>query len=151
MLFYLVAIFIVLLDQFTKFVVVSNMELYESIPIIDGWLHITSVRNTGAAFSILENQTLIFIVLALVVALVLIYSIYRVYREYRLLAFFLSIILGGAVGNLIDRILHGAVIDFIDMRIINFAIFNVADIAITVGTGLLILYILFSKKNKFLN
>lgn len=151
MFFYLFAVLIVLIDQLTKFIVISTMELYESIPIIKGWFHITSVRNTGAAFSILENQTWVFIIIAIVISFILIYLIYRVYREYRLLALILALILGGAVGNLIDRLVHGVVVDFIDVQIINFAIFNIADIAITVGTALLVIYVIFNKNNRFLN
>ncbi len=151
MFFYLIAILIIIIDQLTKFAVVSTMDLYESIPIIEGWFHITSVRNTGAAFSILENQTWFFIITAIIISLVLVYLIYRVYREYRILALLMALILGGALGNLIDRIMYGSVVDFIDVQIINFAIFNVADIAITVGTALLVIYVIFSKNNKFLN
>lgn len=151
MFFYLIAILIIIIDQLTKFAVVSTMDLYESIPIIEGWIHITSVRNTGAAFSILENQTWFFIITAIIISLVLVYLIYRVYREYRILALLMALILGGALGNLIDRIMYGSVVDFIDVQIINFAIFNVADIAITVGTALLVIYVIFSKNNKFLN
>ncbi len=151
MLFYLIAILIVVIDQLTKYAVVSTMKLYESIAVIEGWFHITFVRNTGAAFSILKDQTWFFIITAIIVSFILIYLIYRVYREYRLLAVILAMILGGAVGNLIDRVMHGTVVDFIDVRIINFAIFNIADIAITVGTALLVIYVIFSKNNKFLN
>ncbi len=147
MLYYFIAILIITVDQISKWAIVNYMELYESVPIIEGWLHITSCRNKGAAFSILQNQRLFFIILTLIVVTILIYFIYKIYREHKYVAFTLSLILGGAIGNLIDRIRIGEVIDFIDVQIINFAIFNIADSAVVVGTTLLIIYMFFAKEN----
>lgn len=151
MVYIFVVILIIVFDQLSKWLVVTNMELHQSIPIVDGWLHITSTRNKGAAFSLLENQLWFFIIIALIAVSLLSYLIYRFRREDKFLGYVFAFILGGAVGNLIDRILTGEVIDFIDFAIINFPIFNIADIAITVGTALLIIYVLFNKNNKLFN
>lgn len=145
MFYYLIAIIVIALDQLTKWAVVKNMELYESIPVITGWLNITSTRNKGAAFSILQNQTILFIILASIVSIVLIYMIFKISKSQILLKISLALILGGAIGNLIDRIDTGSVIDFIDVQFINFAIFNIADSAVVVGSILMIIWVIFSK------
>ncbi len=121
------------------------MSLYESIPLIEGWVHFTSSRNRGAAFSILQNQRFFFIFLTLIVVVFLVYYIWQIRYSQKLFAFGLSLILGGAIGNLIDRALTGEVIDFIDIRIINFAIFNIADSAITIGVIFVIWELFFGK------
>lgn len=146
MFYYLISLLILIIDQWSKWAIVKYMDLYESIPIIEGWLHITSTRNRGAAFSILQNQRWFFITLTVIVSLFIIYYIYRIYKTEKWYALAFSLILGGAVGNLIDRILTGEVVDFIDVRIINFAVFNLADSAIVIGTGLMLIGILFSNK-----
>lgn len=145
MLFYLVSLVVIFIDQLSKWAIVNYMKLYESIPIIDGWLHITSSRNRGAAFGILQNQRWFFVLLTSVVVIFLIYYIYRVYKQHKLYSLALSMVLGGAIGNFIDRVAIGEVVDFIDVRIINFAIFNLADSAIVIGVGLIILDMIISK------
>ncbi|MGD9677888.1 MAG: signal peptidase II [Vulcanibacillus sp.] len=147
MLYYVIAILIIGVDQLSKWLIVNYLDLYESIPIIEGWIHITSTRNKGAAFSILQNQRLFFIVLTLFVVIFIIYYIYKIHKEHRFFSLILALILGGAIGNLIDRIATGEVIDFIDFRIINFAIFNIADSAVVVGTTLMLFYMVFAKEN----
>lgn len=143
--YYLVALLIIAIDQLSKWAIVKYMELYESIPLIEGWFHITSSRNRGAAFGILQDQRTFFIVLTVSVSLFLIYYIYKIHKEQKLFSFALSLILGGAIGNLIDRVFRGEVVDFIDVRIINFAIFNIADSAIVIGVGLMIWEMFFAK------
>ena len=145
LIYYLVALIVVAIDQLSKWAVVQFMELFESIPVIEGWLHITSSRNTGAAFSILQNKQWFLIPLSILVIVFIIYYIYKE-RKNKLFSFSLALVLGGAVGNLIDRIITGSVVDFIDVRIINFAIFNIADSAITIGVTLLIIDIIFFQK-----
>lgn len=114
------------------------MALGESIPLIDGWLYLTSHRNAGAAFGMLQGQRWLFIVVTVVVAGVIVYTLWRMRRE-RFLCWSLALILGGAVGNLTDRIRFGEVVDFIDVRIFSFhyPIFNVADSAVVIGGILL--------------
>ncbi len=147
MLYYVTAILIITADQISKWAIVNYMDLYESIPIIEGWLHITSCRNKGAAFSMLQDQRLFFIILTSIVVIILIFFIFKIYKEYKYVAFALSLILGGSIGNLIDRVRIGEVIDFIDVQIINFAVFNIADSAVVVGTILLLIHMFFAKEN----
>lgn len=147
MLYYLIAILIIGVDRLSKWAVVTYMDLYESIPVIKGWFHITSTRNKGAAFSILQNQRLFFIISSAIAAIFIIYFIYKIYKEHKFVAFSLALVLGGAIGNLIDRIATGEVVDFIDITIINFAIFNIADSAVTVGVTLIIFYMFLVKEN----
>lgn len=142
------AVLVLALDRISKWAIVNYMDLYESIPLIEGWLHITSSRNRGAAFGILQGKTMFLVALTILVAIFIIYYIYRVHKTQKLFAFSLALILGGAIGNLIDRATTGAVVDFIDVRIINFAIFNVADSAIVIGTALILVDIFIFKNDQ---
>ncbi len=137
------SILIIAADQLSKFFIVSNFQLGESIKIIDGFLYITHTRNTGAAWGIFGEHTeylAIFSVVATIALIVLLLYIKRAFG-----AFSLALIIGGAVGNAIDRIRLGWVVDFIDAYIFgyDFPAFNVADSAITAGVFLLIIYMLF--------
>lgn len=116
--------------------VVRTMALHETIPIIEGVFHITSHRNRGAAFGILQDARWFFIVITVVVVAAILRYMPKVKGQWRLqLAF--SLVLGGAVGNFIDRLLTGEVVDFLDFRLINYPIFNVADSAIVIGVVIL--------------
>ncbi len=136
--YYFVALLIVLLDQWSKWLVMENMGLGESITLIENWLYLTSHRNAGAAFGILQGQQWLFIVITVVVIGVILYALQK-FRQERLLALSLSLILGGAIGNFIDRLRFGEVVDFIDVRIFtyHYPIFNVADSAVVIGGVLL--------------
>jgi len=126
---------ILALDQLSKFIVIKNLNANQSIPIIKGLLYVTFVRNRGAAFGILKNQLPLFIFTALF-AVVLIFLVISKKKERPLiLNISLGLILAGAIGNLIDRLFLGYVVDFIDFRI--WPVFNVADSAITIGAVLL--------------
>ena len=140
------------LDQLTKILVDKNMELHQSIPIISfgdtNVLNITYERNPGAAFSILEGKQ-IFTAIIIVAMLYLMIS-RRVKRPTYIWS--MSLIVAGGLGNLIDRLLRGEVVDFIDVRIINFAVFNVADICAVLGAIGLLLFVVIDEikeqKNK---
>ena len=139
------AALVVLLDQWTKALVVGAMTLYESFEILPV-LDLTRLHNTGAAFSLLHDaggwQKWLFIGLALIVSIVILVWLRRLPRTGQgMLASGLALILGGAIGNVIDRVSHGYVVDFIHVHYDKwyFPAFNVADSAITVGAGLLIL------------
>ena len=138
----LVFLAIVALDQTVKYWAITSLQQIRSVPVIDGVLHWTYAENTGAAFSMLSGQRLFLILIPLLVCGILLYLLLSKRVAHPLGRWALVFLLGGAVGNLIDRILHGFVVDFIDVRLINFAIFNVADIFVTVGAGMLILYLL---------
>nr|WP_188648406.1 signal peptidase II [Marinithermofilum abyssi] len=137
--YYGIAVAVLLLDQVTKWFVLHRMELYESIPVWDDVFHITSHRNRGAAFGILQNQQWLFIGITVVVTAVLLVYIYRLRKEGAMMLWSLSLILGGAVGNLIDRVRFGEVVDFLDFRLIHYPIFNVADSAIVIGVCLMVI------------
>lgn len=124
-------------DQLSKWWVVNRFELGESLPLISNILHLTYVRNFGAAFGILQGQRWLFIVLSVFVVGWIIVT-YRKQPPEQTIAYWGGLLVAaGAVGNLIDRIRLGYVIDFIDLRV--WPVFNIADSAITVGVCLLIL------------
>lgn len=148
LIYYLIAVVIVALDQWTKYLVVKNMELTESIPLIPGVFHLTSHRNMGAAFGILQNQRWLFIVITIAVVIGIVIAMKRIGRTQPRVSLALSLVLGGAVGNFIDRLLTGKVVDFLDFTLINFPIFNVADAAISVGVILLLLDVALDGKRK---
>ncbi len=135
---------VVILDQLSKYYISHTLVLHTSVPIIPNVFHITYILNSGAAFGILENKRLLFILIALFILAGGGYFYRRIPQQYHLLRFGLSLMAGGAIGNLIDRIATGYVIDFFDFRI--WPIFNVADIAIVCGVAIMIYTILFMKK-----
>ena len=132
-------ILIIFLDQLIKFFI-SNMEVFSSITIISNFLSITYVQNTGAAFSILSDNTLLIIIISFLF-LYLLYKYILNSEKYKNYSFLL---IGGVISNLIDRIFRGYVIDYLDFKIINynFPIFNVADICIVIGCIIVIIYTL---------
>ena len=141
-------IFTVLIDQLTKFVVESRMALYESIEIISGFFHITYTRNTGAAWSILEGQGTLFAIMALLVAGYIIYylNVNRDIPTFERTG--LILVCGGALGNMIDRVIHGYVIDFLNFYIFgyDYPVFNIADSFLVIGVIMLIIVTIFSKE-----
>ncbi len=137
----------VFLDQITKFIVSGNMDLYERIPLIKGVFNITYTTNDGAGWSILSGKTSILVALSTIAILFILFVIIK-YKPFRIDLISLSMILGGAAGNLIDRIRPPhEVIDFFDFALINFPVFNVADIFITIGGAIFIANALFNKKS----
>ncbi|PTL39701.1 signal peptidase II [Alkalicoccus saliphilus] len=150
MIYYVIAAVIIALDQFTKWLVVINMEVRESIPIIENVLYLTSHRNEGAAFGILQGQMWLFYIATVGVVAAIIYMIQTQLNGSRWYGTALSLVLGGAVGNFIDRVLEGAVVDFIDMYIFtyNYPIFNVADMALVTGVIMVIIHVFMEEKRQ---
>jgi len=143
------AILVIILDQASKWAVAKFMEIGETIPLWEGVFHLTSHRNAGAAFGILQNQRWFFIVITLAVIAGLIFYLRRTRANQPLLSTGLAFILGGAIGNFIDRLFFGKVVDFFHFVLIDFPIFNIADSAITIGVSLIILdALLDTKRNK---
>ena len=132
-----IGILVFIIDQLVKHLVVSTMHLGQSFPVIKGIFHITYVLNPGAAFGMLEHQRWFFIVVALAAVLLGVFFYKRLQQESILMRSGAGLLLGGAVGNLADRIQSGLVVDFLDFRI--WPVFNIADIAICAGAGMLIL------------
>jgi len=135
---------VLVIDQLTKLYIDGSMKLYQSIPVIDGLFSITYLRNKGAAFSFLSHASwrIPFFIFASVIAIIAIMVAFSKLRDdQRFAALSLTLILSGAVGNLIDRVRMGEVIDFLDVywRNHHWPAFNVADSAICVGVALLAL------------
>ncbi len=151
----LVTTIAVLFDQATKIHIMQTMRLHESIPVIDGFFNLTYIRNPGAAFGLLASTgpvfRTIFFGLASLFALGLLATIFfRLQHDDRAGQLSVAAILGGALGNLIDRIRYGEVIDFLDFYVgaYHWPAFNVADAAISVGVFFLVLHYLFEKKTE---
>ncbi|QKS71505.1 signal peptidase II [Paenalkalicoccus suaedae] len=149
MIYYVIALVIIGLDQLTKWLVVRNMEIGESIPIIENVIYLTSHRNAGAAFGILQGQQTLFVIATVIVCSVVVYMI-KTQVKSPWYGIALGLILGGAIGNFIDRVRQGEVVDFVDTYIFsyNFPIFNVADAALVVGVGIAIIYIFFEERSE---
>jgi signal peptidase II len=136
------ALVIVVIDQITKYFIVQKFALHETLHITS-FFNLVYVRNAGAAFSMLADaggwQRVFFIAVALIASVWVVWLLRR-YPEQKLFCLALAMILGGAVGNLIDRVLFGSVVDFVQVHYAGwyFPAFNVADSAITVGAGLMI-------------
>lgn len=137
----ILSIIFLIIDQITKILVVNSLVPGENIEIIKNIFNIIYTNNTGAAFSILLGKRIFLIVVAVLIIGVLLYYIKRNKIEKKIDIIALSFIIGGSLGNLIDRIIRGYVIDFISIKIgnYNFPIFNVADILIVIGVFLLLL------------
>ncbi len=137
---------LVLADQLTKLIVIKMIPIYDSIVLIPGFFSFSHVRNTGAAFGMLSNQRWIFMVFTTVVLIAAVVALYsgRVKNHWGKVS--LSLIIGGGIGNMIDRIFLGEVVDFFAFNFwgYQFAVFNVADIFVCCGTIILAFYIFFS-------
>ena len=139
----LVVALILLIDRLTKQAIQSQCAPAQSLPLIPHVLHLTYVQNTGAAFGLFRGHTEWFIVFSVAVAAWIIRELRQGPAQNWRTACALALILGGAMGNLIDRLRYGYVVDFIDVRI--WPVFNIADSAITVGVTWLLIHALFGK------
>jgi signal peptidase II len=139
--YYLISLLVILLDQITKWLIVSRMEYGESIQIIDNILYITSHRNRGAAWGILQGQMWLFYFITLIVIVGIIIYIQKAAKNKWLMGLSLGLMLGGAIGNFIDRVVRKEVVDFIHTFIFgyNFPVFNIADSALCIGVILLMI------------
>ena len=140
------AALIVILDQITKYITVANIPLGEVIPFWDGVFHFTYLRNTGMAFSMLEGGRWFFLVLTIAAFLLMGFALKKGWITHPTGLWALASIAGGAVGNLIDRVLYGYVIDMIEVEFMRFAVFNVADCFVVCGAILLVIYTFFFDK-----
>lgn len=145
---YGIALIIIFFDQWTKYVIVQKMDLYESIEVIHNFFYITSHRNTGAAWGILQDQMVFFYVITIVVVVGIIYYLEKLAKGRQLFTIALSLILGGAIGNFVDRLFRKEVVDFLDVKIFtyDFPIFNVADSALSIGVMFIIIVTIMEEK-----
>lgn len=149
----------IILDQLTKFLVTKYMTLYQSIPLIKGFLHLTYTTNDGAAFGMMDGQRWVFIVVSTLAIIAFIAYLYLGHADNMLYAISLSMVISGGIGNMIDRLGFGfyvnpntglgEVVDFIDFCGIWDAIFNGADSFVCVGAGLLILALVIDLKKEY--
>ena len=145
---FLTVCLLVALDQVTKFWAVQSLQPIKMIPVIDGVFNLRYVENTGAAFSMLQGKTLLLTVVPIAACIIMVGLLLTKRIKSRIGTWGISLILSGAIGNLIDRIWHGAVVDMFDFELINFPVFNVADICVTVGAVLFFIYALFFYDSK---
>lgn len=139
-----------ILDQFTKWWVLKTMVLGESIPVLGSFFRLTYIHNPGAVFGLMLGNPYVHLALACVALVVVCFLLWRLPAEDRATAIGLALVLGGAIGNIIDRVRFGVVIDFLDFGFesVRWWVFNLADTWVSVGTGLLILSFAFTKKER---
>jgi len=150
--FSMITVVVVLLDQATKLLVLAKIPLYHSIPVIEGFFNLTHIRNPGGAFGFMASgsqgvRNLLFIGVSIVAMGLIVYFYRSTPKTYPYLASALAMIFGGAVGNLIDRLRFGEVVDFLDVYVgaYHWPAFNVADSAITVGITIFIAHLVLGK------
>lgn len=144
----LIVIGAVVLDQVSKLWVLDTLAPAGSFHLWEGVLHFTYVENRGAAFGMLTNHRWVFMVISTVSIIALLLYIFIAKPKSRLEIVSISFIIGGGIGNMIDRIFRGFVVDFIDVTCINFYVFNIADSFVCVGCGLMILSLLLPELNE---
>lgn len=147
----LVSVVLAAIDQFTKFLAVTYLQPVGTIPLLKfgetEWLNLTYCENTGMSFSLLEGQRLLLIALPTVLIVLIEWHIFKGRANTRAKLFSLAAVAGGGLGNLIDRVFFGYVVDFIDVRIIHFAIFNFADTCAVCG-GIVFVVLTFLEDKK---
>ena len=147
MLWFVIAVLCIAVDSLTKIYISNNFMTGQTVPVINGVFHITYHINNGAAFSIMRGQTVLLSICSIVITVgIIAYMIIKKPKN-NLLIFSLTLIVSGAVGNLIDRLFRGGVIDFLDFRLINFPVFNVADCFVVIGGALLFIYTIKAMKD----
>ena len=142
--YFFLSIFIILLDQLTKYLMFYNYKIYVNKDFI--FFRLNYVKNYGAAFNIFSGSRIFLSIISIIISIILLYLILRKNHLPTLDLYSYSFILGGTIGNGLDRIIKGYVIDFINLNIINFPVFNIADLSINIGF-ILIIFNLF-KKNR---
>ena len=146
------SILIVMLDQVSKYLVVTHIPLDSCVPVWDGVFHLTYLRNTGMAFSMLEGSRTLFLILTAVALILMWLAVKKKWVDHPVGLWSLAAIAGGAVGNLIDRARLGFVIDMIEVEFMNFAVFNIADSFLVCGAiGLVVCTLFFDKPKKEIN
>lgn len=135
-------------DQITKWLAVKYLEPIPTKPLIEGVLHLTYVENRGAAFGMLADHRWIFIVISLITIVCLSFYLYAGFTQNKFYTAGISLIISGGIGNMIDRLALGYVVDFIDFRLINFAVFNGADSFVCIGAGILVLALIIDIVNE---
>ncbi|MEI5992635.1 signal peptidase II [Candidatus Enterococcus mansonii] len=134
------------LDQWVKYVTVASIQLGETKEFIPGFLSFTYIRNTGAAWSLLEGKMWFFYIITVIVVAVVLYILVKNINSSKWFTVGLSLVLAGAIGNFIDRVRLGFVVDMFQTEFINFPIFNVADTALVIGVACIFIYLILEEK-----
>ena len=141
MYFYVPMLVFLVMDEVLKYWIRSNMTIGQSIPVISGIFHITYIENPGAAFGILANHRILFLLLTIAITGIMVYLYLSLRNKKSLAALSLGLVISGAAGNFIDRFLRGTVTDMFDFQI--WPIFNIADICICIGIAILCYVLIF--------
>ena len=148
MIYYLLAALLIIIDQITKWNIVQNFELYQEKVIVPGFFSLFYIQNEGAAWGIFQGKMVFFYLVTLIVVGYLVYMFQQEKNKTKLVGISFALILSGAIGNFIDRLLNGYVVDMFRLDFINFPIFNVADVCLTVGVVLMLIHVLFFGKEE---
>ena len=146
MLFYIIAVILIILDQLSKFATIKWLKPIGTITVIEGIFDLNYVENRGAAFGIMQNQRWIFIGLTIIITIGLMFYKIKYKPKDKVLNTSICLLVSGAIGNLIDRIFRGYVVDMLEVTFIDYPVFNVADCFVVMGAILLSVYILFIYK-----
>ncbi|WP_373786829.1 signal peptidase II [Jeotgalibaca porci] len=144
----LLAALLIIIDQITKWNIVQNFELYQEKVIVPGFFSLFYIQNEGAAWGIFQGKMVFFYLVTLIVVGYLVYMFQQEKNKTKLVGISFALILSGAIGNFIDRLLNGYVVDMFRLDFINFPIFNVADVCLTVGVVLMLIHVLFFEKEE---
>ncbi|EKI2460211.1 signal peptidase II [Enterococcus faecalis] len=144
--YFLISALLVGFEQWSKYLTVQNISLGETKEFIPGFLSLTHLRNTGAAWSLLEGKMIFFYVITVIVSVVIIYLLIKNYKKSVWYSVGLSFVLAGAIGNFIDRVRLGYVVDMLQTDFMNFPIFNVADSTLVVGVICIFIYLILDEK-----
>ncbi len=147
---FFIAVMVILLDRVVNYWAATYLINIDTIPIIQDVFHLTYATNTGAAFSMFRNHTFIlgFVSATIIIGLVVYLFLYRRNHKMDLMSVSIAMIIGGAFANMIDRFFRGYVVDYFDFRLINFAVFNIADSFVVIGVSLMILDIVIDEYKK---
>ena len=149
MMIIILSIIFIIIDQISKIIVINKLSNHNPVEVIKSFFYLTYTNNEGAAFSILTGKRILLIIVSLIVIGILVYYIRKTKIKENINKIALSLVIGGSIGNLIDRILRGAVVDFLDFKIFgyNYPIFNLADTFIVLGVFLLLISMFRKDKN----
>ena len=147
MIYIIIAAAVLAADIFTKILAENALKSVVTIPIIKNIFHLTYVENRGIAFGLFSGGRIVFVIVSVIVLAILSYVVFKTEKPVRTvwLKGGSALIFGGAIGNMVERIAKGYVVDFLDFRIIDFPVFNIADIAVCVGAAMLIIHFLFAE------
>ena len=150
MLYIVLAVLMIVLDQAVKYWAFTSLQVQQTIPLIENVFHLTYVENRGAAFSMFAqfDSRWIFVALAVIISIAISVALYKGWMQNALGRWSLVLVGAGAIGNAIDRVARGFVVDLFDFRLIHFPVFNVADVFICVGAVLFVIYFLFQHKDE---